>query len=63
MMQSRKNYVIGVAYLQLIIFSVVETSSLISEHFLTDFVILKIKPIQSFRYIYRSNIYVHIFIR
>jgi hypothetical protein len=46
MMQSRKNYVIGVAYLQLIIFLVVETSSLISEHFLTDFVTLKIKPTQ-----------------
>jgi hypothetical protein len=52
-----------VLYLRLIIFSVGDDVSIDNEIFLvTDFVNLKIKSIQSFKYVYSDSMCVHVFI-
>jgi hypothetical protein len=57
---SNPRFDVSVVYLRLIILSVVDDVLVI--HFLTDFMNLKIKLIQSFRVAYRCRVCVRIFI-
>jgi hypothetical protein len=53
-----------VLYLRLIIFSVGDDVSIDNEIFLiTDFMNLKIKSVQSFKYVYSDSMCIHVFIR
>jgi hypothetical protein len=51
-----------VLYLQLIILSVRDDVPIDSETLVTDFINLKIKPVQSFRVAYRNMMYMYVFI-
>jgi hypothetical protein len=53
---------VSVVYLQIIILSVICDVPSIAMYSLTDFVNLKINPVQSFKFAHRDRVYTHIFI-